>query len=71
MSDEEKRGPGRPPKVAPVELAEPTVKAVVMRDYWTKADEAGRVRTGTVLDVSKDDLIAGLETGILARHVEK
>ena len=42
-----------------------------MRDYWTKADEAGRVRAGTVLDVSKDDLIAGLETGILARHVEK
>lgn len=65
MSDEEKRGPGRPPKV------EQTVRALVMRDFWTAADEAGRVRAGTILDVSKDDMIAGLETGILARAPAK
>jgi hypothetical protein len=61
MSDEEKRGPGRPPKVE-------TVRAEVLRDYWTKADEdGGRVRAGTVVDVSKDDLIAGMEKGLLRR----
>ena len=66
MTYEEKRGPGRPPKA--IELAE-TVRALVLRDYWTEADEAGRVRAGTVIDVSKDDLIAGMERGVLQRHV--
>ena len=63
MADEEKRGPGRPPKA----VAE-TVQAEVMRDYWTKADEdGGRVRAGTILEVTKDQLIAGMETGLLRR----
>lgn len=61
MSEEEKRGPGRPPKPA----QEPTVRALVMRDFWPTEDN--RVRAGTVIDVTKDDLIAGLESGILAR----
>lgn len=61
MSEEEKRGPGRPPKAA----QESTVRALVMRDFWPTEDN--RVRAGTVIDVTKDDLIAGLETGILAR----
>lgn len=61
MSEEEKRGPGRPPKPA----QESTVRALVMRDFWPTEDN--RVRAGTVIDVTKDDLIAGLETGILAR----
>lgn len=65
MSEEEKRGPGRPPKV--VELAEPKVEAVVLRDFWTAPDEAGRVRAGSIIEVTKDELIAGLEKGILAR----
>ena len=60
--EEEKRGPGRPPKAAEM------VQAIVLRDYWTAADEAGRVRAGTVVDVTKDELIAGLEGGLLARH---
>ena len=59
--DEEKRGPGRPPKAE-------TVRAEVMRDYWTKADEdGGRVRAGSIVDVTKDQLIAGMETGLLRR----
>lgn len=66
MSDETKRGPGRPPK--PVESAPEMVQALVLRDFWTVADEAGRVRAGTVIDVTKDDLILGLERGTLQRH---
>ena len=67
MSDEEKRGPGRPPKPAQ-EPAPEMVQALVLRDYWTAADEAGRVRAGTVVEVTKDDLIIGLERGTLKRH---
>ena len=65
MSDEEKRGPGRPPKVAPVELAEPTVKAVVMRDVAKKArdwsaaadaiDTGGDLKPAFWRDTSKND----------------
>jgi len=62
---EEKRGPGRPPKA--VETAAETVKAEVLRDYWVAADEAGRIRAGSIVEVSKDDLIAGLEKGLLRR----
>ncbi len=61
MADEEKRGPGRPPKAAE------TVQAVVLRDFWNGEDEAGRVRAGTVVNVTKDELIAGLEKGLLRR----
>lgn len=60
---EEKRGPGRPPKAAEAE----TVKAEVLRDYWVAADEAGRIRAGSIVEVSKDDLISGLEKGLLRR----
>ncbi len=62
MSEEEKRGPGRPPKAA-------TVKARVLRDYWTRGDgsDDDRVRAGTELDVTMEDLIDGLERGFLER----
>lgn len=60
---EEKRGQGRPPKAVETE----TVKAEVLRDYWVAADEEGRVRAGSIVEVSKDDLIAGLEKGLLRR----
>lgn len=66
MADEEKRGPGRPPKV--VEVTEPTVRGEVLRDYWIRADEdGGRVRAGTIVNVTKDELIAGMEKGLLRR----
>jgi hypothetical protein len=65
MTEEtEKRGPGRPPKV----VEEPRVQAVVLRDFWVAADEAGRVRAGTVIEVTKDELITGLERGIMKRY---
>ena len=61
MADEEKRGPGRPPKAE-------TVRMIVMRDYWTKADEdGGRVHAGSVVEVSIEAAMAGLENGSLAR----
>lgn len=47
---------------------EDTVKAVILRDFW---DESGnRNHAGTVIDVTKDALIAGMETGVLARAPE-
>lgn len=42
-----------------------TVRAVVIRDFWPQADV--RVTAGTVIDVSKDELIDGMEKGLLAR----
>jgi len=56
---------GRHSKAAPAEA----VRALVLRDYWTSGDEEGRVRAGTIIDVTKDELIAGMERGILRRHV--
>lgn len=45
-----------------------TVRMVVMRDYWTKADEdGGRVTAGSIVEVSFDAAMAGLENGSLAR----
>lgn len=46
-----------------------TVKAVVTRDYWPEADE--RVHAGTVISVTKDELIAGMDAGTLAPHKAK
>lgn len=41
-----------------------TVKAVIMRAFW---DEKGdRQDAGKVIDVTRDELIAGMETGVLA-----
>lgn len=46
---------------------EETVLAIVMRDFWTGEDDESRQRAGKMIEVSKDDLIAGLEAGTLAR----
>jgi hypothetical protein len=46
---------------------EETVRAVVLRDYWAGPEETSRVRAGTIVEVTKDDLIDGMEKGILAR----
>jgi hypothetical protein len=67
MSDEtEKRGPGRPPKAA-------TVSMVILRDYWTKGDgsDDDRVRAGTVVEVSVDEAMAGLESGSMRRATDE
>lgn len=46
---------------------ETTVKAVVLLDFWPTENEEERVRAGTVIEVTKDALIDGMEKGILAR----
>ena len=56
---------GRHSNAAPVEA----VQALVLRDYWTSGDDEGRVRAGTIVDVTKDELITGMERGILRRYV--
>ncbi len=44
-----------------------TIKAKVLRDYWPTEHEIDRVRAGSVIDVTKDEMIDGLEKGILVR----
>lgn len=46
---------------------EETVKAVVLRDFWPSDNEMDRIRAGSVIEVTKDQLIEGLEKGILER----
>lgn len=68
MSEEEKRGPGRPPKPA-----EPsTVTMVILRDYWQTGDlsDGDRVKAGTKVDVSVDAAMAGIESGAMRRATE-
>jgi len=47
--------------------ASETVLAIVLRDFWTGGDDEDRVREGELVEVSKDELIAGMESGTLAR----
>lgn len=58
MSDEEKRGPGRPPK-------EKLVQCIVLRDYWTEDGE--RVRKDTGVEVTAEEAMTGLENNTLKR----
>lgn len=44
-----------------------TVMAVILRDYWPTGDDLDRVRAGTVQAVTKDELIAGMESGVMKR----
>ena len=60
MIEEEKRGPGRP-------KAEKAMRARVLRDFWPTENEVDRVRAGTVIDVTAEQMIDGLESGILER----
>lgn len=60
MTEETKRGPGRPGK-------EETVQARVLRDYWPSEDQSSRVRKDQIIDVTKDELIEGMEAGHLER----
>lgn len=48
-------------------VAADTVAAEVLRDYWPTDRDEDRVRAGTVVQVTKDALIAGLEAGVLKR----
>jgi hypothetical protein len=52
-------------------MAEKTVKARVMRDFWPTDKDEDRVYAGTVIDVSTETLIDGMEKGILERVKDK
>ena len=43
-----------------------TVACVVLRDYWPAEDQ--RVTAGTIVHLSPEDALDGVETGALARH---
>lgn len=47
-----------------------TVKVRVLRDFWPTENEKDRVRAGTIIEVTKDTLIDGMEKGILERVKE-
>ena len=60
MEQEQKRGPGRPPKVQ-------TVTCVVLRDYWPSDVEEDRVRAGTIIDLEPMDALDKIEAGMVKR----
>jgi len=49
---------------------EKKVKAKVLRDFWPTENDVDRVRAGTVIDVTMETLIDGMEKGILERVKE-
>ena len=49
---------------------EKKVKAKVLRDFWPTENDVDRVRAGTVIDVTTETLIDGMEKGILERVKE-
>ena len=54
MTEETKRGPGRPPKVD-------TIACEVVRDFWTSEGE--RVRAGAIVDLEPLAAIDMIEAG--------
>lgn len=63
MTEEIKRGPGRPRKDD-----EPrTVSCVVLRDYWPTENSADRVRAGTVVELDPMDALDKVEAGMVRR----
>lgn len=43
------------------------VRMVILRDIWPTDNEDDRMRAGTVVDVSPEDAMDGLEKGTMAR----
>jgi hypothetical protein len=48
-------------------MADKKVKARVMRDFWPTDKDEDRVYAGTVIEVTTETLIDGMEKGILER----
>lgn len=46
---------------------EATIKAVVLRDFWPTDKQEDRVRAGTIVEVTAEAMIDGMEKGLLAR----
>lgn len=49
------------------QAAKAPMLARVLRDYWTADGDEGRVRAGSVREVTAEEMIAGLEAGVLER----
>lgn len=49
---------------------EKKMKARVLRDFWPTDNGEDRVRAGSIIDVSTETLIDGMEKGILERVKE-
>lgn len=67
---------GRPPKAQPAPDAD-TIKAVVLRSFWPTEDQIGHwpsehpegaILAGRIIDVTKDELIAGMMDGSMSRY---
>lgn len=43
------------------------VMCIVQRDYWPTDNEMDRVRKGTIVEVTADEAMDGMESGLLAR----
>lgn len=43
------------------------VLCIVQRDYWPTDSDEDRVRAGTIVEVSADEAMDGMEAGLLAR----
>lgn len=50
-----------------VAKTEELVEAEVLRDYWPTERDEDRVRKGTIIKVTKDQLIDGLTRGIMKK----
>lgn len=62
----------RPRKVQDVQepAAEGMVRVVVLRDYWPTANDLDRVRQGSLIEVTPDEAMDGIEAGTMKRFRE-
>lgn len=69
MTEETKRGPGRPKKAVEIETppAQGLVRMVVLRDFWPTDNDEDRVRAGAIVDVTPDEAMDALEIGTMER----
>lgn len=65
MTEDTKRGPGRPPKAAESVTTAETVMCRVQRDYWPQ--EGVRIRAGEIIECTPMEAIEGIERGALER----
>jgi hypothetical protein len=61
----------RPRKVTPDDAkTDGMIRCVVLRDYWAEPEDDGaevRVRAGTMIEVSAEEALDGIESGTLSR----
>lgn len=58
----------RPKKVlADDPKTEGTIRCTVVRDFWPTENDEDRVRAGTMIEVTAEEALDGIEAGTLAR----